>query len=57
MILVIINQFMKIFYYKPIKVIINILGLVEIIINTVIKYHNLSNLIFTSEELLFTLKF
>ena len=44
-ILVIIDRLTKIVYYKPVKIIINILGLVEVIINVVIRHHSFPNLI------------
>lgn len=40
LILVIVDCLTKIFYYQPIKVIINIVGLTKVIINMVIKYYN-----------------
>ena len=44
-------------HYKLIKIIIDALGLVEIIIDVVVRHHNLPNLIGTDQKLLFTLKF
>ena len=43
-------------YYKPIKVIINIPKLVEVIFNKVIWHHSLFNLIISNKNLLFILK-
>ena len=42
-ILVIVNQLTKIMHYKPVKVIIDILGLAEVIIDVVVQYHDLPN--------------
>ena len=44
-------------YYKPIKVSINTLGLVEVIFDMVIWHHGLSNSIVSNRSLLFTSKF
>ena len=44
-IFVIINQFIKIVYYKLVKIIINALDFVEVIINNVIGHHSLPDLI------------
>ena len=44
-------------YYKPVNVIINIWGFIEIIINIVIKYYGFFNLIIANQSLLFTFKF
>lgn len=40
-ILVVIDYLMKIMYYKPVKSIIDAADLAKIIINMIIKYHNL----------------
>ncbi len=56
-ILVIINKLTKIVYYKPVKVIINSLSLVEIIIKVVVRYHNFSDVIVSDRDSLFTSKF
>ena len=56
-ILVIVNWQMKIVYYVPVKVIINTLGLAKVIINVVVRYHSLSDLIVTNRGFLFTSKF
>ena len=57
LIFIIIDRFTKIVYYKLVKIIINILGLAKIIINIIIKYYSLSNLIITNQKFLFILKF
>ena len=44
-------------YYKSVKITIDVLGLIEIIINMIMRYHSLSNLIVTNWGLLFILKF
>ena len=44
-------------HYKLIKAIINTISLVEVIINVIIRYYSLSDLIVTNRELLFTSKF
>ena len=56
-ILVIVNWFTKMVNYKPVKITINALRLAEVIINLVMHYLNLSDLIFTNQSSLFTLKF
>ena len=56
-IFVIIDWFIKKVYYKPVKVTINSLGLAEVIISVVVRYHSLSNSIVTNWGLLFTSKF
>ena len=57
LIFVIINWFTKIVYYKPFKVTINTLSLVEVIINIMLRHHSLLNLIVIDQKLLFTSKF
>ena len=44
-------------YYKLVKIIINILGLANIIINIIIKNYNFLNLIIINKILFFILKF
>ena len=44
-------------YYKLIKISIDILGLAKVIINIVIKYYDLLNLIIIDKSLLFNSKF
>ena len=56
-ILVIVNRLTKIVYYKPVKVIINALGLAEIIIIVVVRHHGLPDSIITNRGSLFTSKF
>ena len=48
---------MKIVYYEPVKVIINAPGLAEVILDMVVWYHGLFNLIISDRDLLFTSKF
>lgn len=43
--------------YEPLKVIFNILRLVKIILDMVVKHHGLLDLIVLDKNLLFTLKF
>lgn len=40
-ILVVIDRLIKMVYYKPIKTIIDVVDLAEVIINIIIKYHGL----------------
>ena len=56
-IFVIVDRLTKMVYYKPVKVIINALGLGEVIIDMVVRHHGLLNLIVTDRKLLFTSKF
>ena len=56
-ILVIVNWLTKTVYYKPVKVTIDALGLAEIIIDMIMRYHNLSDSIVTDQGLLFSSKF
>ena len=44
-------------YYKPVIVTINALGFAEVIINIIVKFHDLPNSIITNQGLLFTSKF
>ena len=55
-ILIIIDWLTKIVYYKPVKIIINSLGLAQVIIDFVIWHHKLLNLIMTNKSSLFTSK-
>ena len=48
---------MKIAYYKSIKVIIDIWGLIKVIINIIIRYYNFLDFIVLDKSLLFTSKF
>ena len=56
-ILVIIDWLTKIVYYKLVKITIDVPGLAKVIINMVVQYHGLFNLIVTNRSLLFTSKF
>ena len=56
-ILVIIDRLIKKVYYKSVKVTINALGLAKIIINIVVKYYSLPDLIITDRGSLFTSRF
>ncbi len=56
-ILMIVNYLTKIVYYKPIKITIDIPGLVEVIINVVMRHHSILKLIIIDGSLLFILKF
>lgn len=47
----------KMIYYKLIKTIIDAVGLVEVIIDMLIKYHGLPELIISDQSSLFTSKF
>ena len=57
LIFVVIGQLIKIVYYKLIKIIINILDFIKVIINVIIKYYNLLNLIVINQRFFFILKF
>ena len=56
-ILIIVNQITKMVHYKPVKIIIDGLGLVEVIINVVVRHDGLPDSIVTNRGLFFTLKF
>ena len=56
-ILVIIDWFTKMVYYKLVKITIDALGLREVIIDMVVWHHGLSDSIMTNRGPLFTLKF
>ena len=56
-ILVIVNWFIKMIYYIPIKVTFNALGQAKVILNMIIWHHNLPNLIIFNKCLLFISKF
>ena len=47
-ILIIIDRLTKMVYYKPVKIMIDIPSLAEVIINVVIQHHGLSNSIITN---------
>ena len=55
--LVIIDWLTKIVHYEPVKIIINVPGLEEVIIDVVVWYHGLPNSIVTDRGSLFTSKF
>ena len=55
--LVIVNRLTKMVHYKPVKVTIYALGLAEVIIDMVVRYHGLPNSIVIDKSLLFILKF
>ncbi len=44
-------------YYEPVKLVINLAGVVEVIINVVVYYYRVSESIVIDQDLLFTLKF
>ena len=56
-ILVIVNWLSKMVNYKPVKVIIDALGLAAVIIDVVVRHHGLPDSIVTNQGLLFTSKF
>lgn len=55
--LIIVDWLIKIVYYKLVKIIIDVLGLAEVIIDIVVWHHSLSNSIVTDRGFLFTSKF
>ena len=55
--LVIIDWLTKIIHYKPVKITINAPKLVKIIINVVVRHHDLPDLIVTDRGSIFTSKF
>lgn len=55
--LMIVECIIRMVYYEPVKVLIDTQSLVEVIINTVIRYQGLSNSITSNQELVFTSKF
>lgn len=57
LILFIVNQLTKIVHYEPMKVTIDALGLAKGIINVVVHYHRVLELIITDQGLPFTSKF
>ena len=57
LILVIIDRLRIMVYYKLVKITIDTPGLAKVIINVVVRYHGLTNLIVTDRVLLFILKF
>lgn len=55
-ILVIVNWFIKIVYYEPIKITIDVLNLAKLIIHMVIEYYSLLNLIVINHNSIFNSK-
>ena len=56
-ILVIVDRLTKMVYYEPVKITINALGLAEVIIDVVVRYHGLPDSLVTDRGSLFTSKF
>ena len=56
-ILIIVNWLIKMVHYEPVKVTINALGLAKVIIDVVMRHHNLLNSIVIDRGSLFTSKF
>ena len=56
-ILVIVNRLIKMVYYKPVKIIIDAPGHAKVIIDVVLRHHDLPNLIVTDRGFFFTSKF
>ena len=56
-ILVIVNRLTKMVHYEPVKVTIDAPGLADVIIDVVMRYHGLPNLIVSDRGSVFTLKF
>ena len=56
-ILIIIVWLTKIIYYKLVKIIINTFGFVKVVLDIVIEFYGILNLILTDKSLLFTFKF
>ena len=56
-IFVIVNQLIKMVHYKLVKIVIDAPDLIKVIINIIIRYYSLPDLIVTNRRLLFTLKF
>ncbi len=57
LILVIVDRLIKIVYYEPVKIMIDVLDLAKVIINVVVHYHGFLKSIITDQGLLFTSKF
>ena len=57
LVLVIVDQLIKMVYYIPIKVIIDALGLAKVITNVVVRHHKIAKLIMTDWGSFFTSKF
>lgn len=56
-ILFIIECLIKMIYYDLVKTIINVASLVEVIIDMIIRYHSLLELIISDQNLVFTSEF
>ena len=56
-ILVIVDRLTKMVYYEPVKVIVDALGLAEVIIDVVVRHHSLPDSIITNRGSFFTSKF
>lgn len=56
-ILVIVDCLTKVIYHKPVKTTIDVAGLVEVIINMVIRHYDLPKLMVSDKDLLFISKF
>lgn len=56
-IFVIIDWLTKMVYYEPVKITINTPGFAKVIVDIVMQYHDLLNLIVSDQELVFTSKF
>lgn len=54
---VIIDLLIKMVYYELVKITIDTTGLIKVIINMIVKYHNLFKSIIGDQGLLFTSKF
>ena len=57
LILVIVNQFSKMMYYKSVKITINVLGLAKVIIDVVVRHYGLLVSIISDWGAIFTSKF
>lgn len=57
LILVIVDRLTKIVHYEPVKVIINVFALTKVIIDTVVRYHDLSDSIVSDWGSVFISKF
>ena len=56
-ILVIVDRLMKMVYYEPVKITLDAPGLAEVIIDVVVRHHELPDSIVTDQGTLFTSKF
>ena len=56
LILVIVNQLMKMVYYKPVQTTITTLALTKVILNVVVQYHGLPDSIVSNRGSVFTSK-